>query len=161
MSKFSEGKGAILWDVVEIDISSLASLDAVSGASKIDAARENGFRILKSEVMIRSEVGGLAVGMSGPGLNVAEVEEAIESDPQSPSDNVDIERTMRMVVPFGVVPFDALVMNLTGENAIKPRWSWPEGQAMLYWVYNFSPDAVTTDKGLSILAKHFGVWLND
>ena len=134
MSKFSEGKGAIYWDRMALNVSGLAALDAVSIAGKADGARTQGFRILKTEYYIHSDADvPLLVGTAGPTINAAEVEEAIEGDPQSPEDRPASEHVMRPVFVYGTTGVRG-----NGQEVIQCekviRWAYSEAGAMNGWV---------------------------
>ena len=74
MSKFFEGKGAIFWGRMALDVFALAALDAVFIAGKADGSRSQGFRILITEYYIHSDAYvPLLVGIAGPTINFTEV----------------------------------------------------------------------------------------
>ncbi len=167
MSKFSEGGGAINWDQFTSSApGSLGSQDLTTIASKIDAARTRGFRVLKlkghAHVAFMDSDEHIVFGVAGPGLSGAEIEEAIESDPQSPQDNVNIELSMRPVWPLGILGGSTDLggsPSASFEETI--RWSFPQGQAMLWWVYNTTASTLNVSTTFSVVCKIFGVWLRD
>ena len=103
MSKFSEGKGAIYWDRMALDVYALAVLEAVSIAGKADGSTSQGFGILNTEYYIHSDADvPLVTGTAGPTINATVVEEAIVVDPQSPEDRPSSEQVMRSVFVYGM-----------------------------------------------------------
>lgn len=166
MSKFTEGKGAIYSETVDITLSTLAAKDVISAATKQDGSRAQGFRFLKSEVFVAAN--GLAageyimVGLSGPTMDAVEVEEAIEADPQSPDDRSPVEHAMRPYWPLCILGGEANSGGMTiWQGEWKPRWSFTESVALSVWVYNLTTGALTTGCVVNVFMKHFGVWLND
>ncbi len=168
MSKFSE-QGAIVHDLSVITVGALAALDAVVVNSVIDATREEGFRILKTEYFVHFEGKTTAEGpvMFGfaANLNAAEIEEAIEADPQQRADDPEMHNAMRPVWVLGVIPKLSTEQDQSFPGNVKgifnPRWSIPEGKGASWWAYNNSSGALTTGLLIKIMAKHFGVWLRD
>lgn len=172
MTRMSKNpKSGIVYDVIEIACGALAAKDLILSASAIDAAKEMGFRILKSQIFASflnktADEGGVLFGYAFNPDSAAAVEEAIEADPQSDSRlaRLQNEQAMRPVFPIGLIHFNATDGVLFNGAAIeiKPQWSIPEGGALQYWAYNVSPSApLTTGCIIQIQAKHFGVWLND
>ncbi len=168
MSKFSEGGGAILHSTVLITLSTLAAKDVIAVADeKIDAAQEQGFRVLKAQSFIAvtgltATEGPVLIGASGPGMNAAEIEECLEANPALSTDISASEEAMRPIWPLGM-KIGTLEQVLNNGNFIewKPRWSWPEGTVLNWWVYNISTGALQTGGLVHIQTKFFGVWLRD
>lgn len=157
---------AIVYDDVRILVSTLATKTAILGASKIDASREMGFRIMKTEYVVgwnntTAGDGPLVLGFAA-NLNQAEIEEAIEGDPQSSVDTEDAE-TIRPVWVLGMLAGSAAHGNLDGGrvHSFTPKWSIPEGSAGQWFVYNIDSASMTDGTVVSIFAKHYGVWLRD
>ncbi len=159
---------AIIWDEIQISLGTLATETAVQVASRIDAARLQGFRLLRTEYFIRAK--GLT-GADDPivvGLNhdltVTEVKECINADPQRSGDTTAdaASRTKRPVWPFEVF---GVYADGNGESVAKGvakiGWSAPEGTTFNWFVYNFGSGPLTTGGIVDIIAKHFGVWLKD
>lgn len=163
MSKFTENKGAIRYDnSVIIAAASLASLDVAGGASKLDDTCRQGFRILKTvgDIFCKSlAVGETLIYGLAVGLTAAEVEEALESDPQAPDDPPASEQSMRAVFPIGSLHGGDKIGDHFEFNL---RWSVKEGNSLLWWIYNPDNDPLSAaSQDVIIFAKHFGVWLND
>ncbi len=163
--------GHIVYSQIDFPIGALASLDAIGLVDpKIDGSREQGFRLLKTQYWL--EFVGLVDG-EGPvlwgwsvGLTAAQIEEAIEADPQSVFDEANRD-TNRPVFPIGMYNTDPVATNTTTLNAqmfvgeFKPRWSIREGNFLSTWAYNVDAGALTSGAELRGICKHFGVWLND
>ncbi len=158
---------------ITFNLGTLAALDVVQVNSKIDGARNQGFRVVKSSVHFMmggktTDEGPIMIGVACNALS-PEVEEIMEADPQSPSDND--ERGMGVFIkplfmitknelelPLASAPSERLSFTFTyGKNG----WSVPEDQQLAYWAYNMDDAALTTGTQLRIFAEHFGVWLRD
>ncbi len=96
MAKFSDNSMAdIVWDFLTMMPGALASGDFVIAASRIDTARIQGFRILKTEwyVSMRNATtgeGGFLLGMCHD-LTAAELASMVDADPQRPKDTAASE----------------------------------------------------------------------
>ncbi len=158
---------AIIYSQNRIALSTLGS-NVLLGAvdSKLDAAQLNGFRVTRAEVMIEvaGKTGAEGALMVGAAMNQtdAEIEAALEADPQSAVDP-DGEPTKRPVWPLGMIGTgDTNVVLNNGVPIIwTPKWSKPEGQDLRWWIYNDGAGALTTGAIASFLVKYFGVWLRD
>ncbi len=166
MSKFSEGGGAVLHGTIVSTVASLAAAGVQSIVTKIDAARERGFRVLKIEghIAIKNPVEDefVVFGLAGPNFTAAEVKEALDADPQSPNDTPAQEQVMRPVWPL------AMLTGTNGQNSplekftVNPRWSYPEGSFMSFYAFNPDDDALSAGSQQLVGSwKAFGVWLND
>ncbi len=167
MSKFSENEGAIFYDEGKtIDVASLG-LHVLSAlvASKMDTAREQGFRVMKGELFVGSD--NFAAGENvvlyaiGPSLDNTKATEAIESDPQL-GDAVSREAPMRPVWPLCVIGDDNKQPNNGMPIVWKPRWSFPEGTGLQFGCYNFGDTALSAaSQTVFVHGKYYGVWLKD
>ncbi len=158
-------------DEAVTELASLAGLDCSSVVIKIDGSRGRGFRITKTEYFV--DISGLPA-LGGPilyglavGLSSAEIEEAIEADPQDPNGVPEHEQVKRPVFPLGVFRRAQNTSESSVDNPIDMplrtvnlNWSIPEGVGLQWWFYNLGG---ATDAGTNgtIFAKHTGVWLND
>ncbi len=153
---------------VIISVASLAAKDAIAAASKIDASREVGFRVLKTEgwAFLKAAVSDEVVifGVDAFILSAAGVEESIESDSQSPFDFANVEKASRPVFPLGALsglsaqPGNGILVHFTNEIP----WTYPEGTGMEWWAYNPDDDALSAgSQQVIIFAQHQGVWLRD
>ncbi len=159
----------ILYDNGIIAPDSLAALDATSVTlARLDGARSQGFRVSRIEAWVswqnnNSTEAAVAVGLA-VGASAAEIETALEADPQgnnSISDKVAQEQANTPAWPIGVI--SGTVGQPAIERVLKPNWSVPEGVGMFFWVYNISTlTALHADSGAIIwFLKAFGVWLRD
>ncbi len=153
-------------DGLILSLASLTTKDAVSVTGKIDAAREHGFRVVKTEGWFFLK-GGIVnefavVGMAPSTLTAAEIEEGIEADPQSSFEVPETEEAGRPTFPLAAIGGAAAQANqiIPFKNAIP--WSYPEGSSMIWWAYNPDDNSWTANsQELIIFAKHTGVWLRD
>lgn len=151
---------------VIISLSALAARDLIEGSSKIDAGREHGYRIVKTEgwAFVKAAVLNEPVvfGLT-PSKTASETEEAIEADPQSIFAVPEQEQAMRPVFPLGaLMGVAAEGANLIGHFVNNIPWSYPEGDALFWWAYNPDDDDFSAGtQQLIIFAKHTGVWLRD
>ncbi len=161
---------AIVYDDLSIDVGALPSKDAIAVSSKIDTARENGFRVMKTEYFIDFEgktsgEGPLMVGFAA-NHNAGEIEEAIEADPQSSHDDEANLHAKRPVWPLAMIPEASSARSSTGSleqimGKFNPKWTVPEGEGAVWWAYNMDGAILTTGTIINIFAKHYGVWLRD
>ncbi len=147
-----------------IVMSNASANTAVLGASKIDASRENGFRIIKSKVNFgfhskTVDEGPVVFGMA-IGMTAAQIKAALEDDPQISSAVLSKSKSM-WLKPLGVVPFTAVEEESAVHRlmTIPVGWSVIEGSLLSYWGY--AQGALTTGMVITIFAEHLGVWLRD
>ncbi len=168
MGSFSKSDRAGINYIDEtITLSTLASKDVISVSTNIDGSREQGFRALRGDLFITlkgstPEEGPILVGLS-TGLTAAEIEEALESDPQDSQDHDAVAKSMRPVWPLATF-FEIATSHVQATQSPivwKPRWSFVEGQGLEAWAYNLGTGALTTGATVSVFGKIFGVWLND
>ncbi len=155
-----------------LTVGALASLDVISANGKIDGSRNQGFRVVKSEIFCVMEdktvlEGPLVVGVACNAV-AAEIEKAIEVDPQSPSDD-DERGTGVFIMPIWMIGEQTIDIPLQANGRIlektisygKNGWSIPESEAWSVWCYNRSGAALTTGTLFKFFVSHFGVWLRD
>ncbi len=168
MSKFSDGGGAVIHGTIVSTIASLGALAVVAITTKIDAARERGFRVLKIEgfVTLKGSVNDeyVVFGLAGPSLSTTLIKEALDADPQSPNDTAAHEEAMRPLWPLVMLGDDDSgdSHNMPQRFTVNPRWSYPEGTFMSFYAQNPDDDALSGASQQIIGSwKAFGVWLND
>ncbi len=166
-----DGKGQILYDYVPITLSTLSTKDVISAPS--DNSLTEDFRILKTEYWIQwtpaltdGFEGPVVIGMAAGGLTSAEIEEALEARPSDTSDYPAIEQVMRPVWPLvnsmffadGAAGFTAsMAQPLHG--TFNPKWTFPNPDGWVWWVYNQGSIVLATGGSMFIFAKHWGVWV--
>ncbi len=155
-------------DNISVNTSALAAVTGIAAASKIDAARLQGFRTLMQRGIMQlhnsdGSGGPLAVYMTADGLNLAETEEAIENDPQSSQDEPANEQAHRRIYLLGYLQRDA-----SGGGAewfvfnTRHKFSVIEGIQMNYVIYNTNTAAaMDAANSVSLFVEHLGVWLRD
>ncbi len=158
---------------LSVALSTLGAGVAIAADTKIDASRENGFRLVKSDVHMTmsgktTAEGPLVVGLAGNFASLQEVTDVLDNDPQSR--NADMKRGkgtfLKILGTIGLVP-TTIPSSDTGVGIHfeisygKNGWSIPEGQKVFFWVRNNDSSALTTGTVVQFTAEHFGVWLND
>ncbi len=166
MAKFKDNAmSAIQWDELQIVLSTLAGGAAVVTASRIDAGRLQGFRVLRTEYFLQIE--GMTTGNDAVVVGLAhdltqgEIQEAIGADPQRSNDPTLSPRAMRPVWPLEIFAANAQGNILALKGVAKIGWSVPEGTLLNWFVVNIGTNALTSGATVNVLAKHFGVWLKD
>ncbi len=167
MGKFSDNTmAAIVWDEVGITLGTLGSATVTGNDSKIDTARAQGFRVLRTEWFIimdglTQDEGPILVGLAHD-LGATEIDECIEADPQRPNDPAVSEKANRPVWPLTYLWRDSAGNGqIVDKGVIKLNWSIQEGTLLKWWAKNTDASALTTGAIVKIRAKHFGVWLKD
>lgn len=159
--------GHIYYDNAVIDVGALAAGDVTTVTLKQDGSRSQGFRFMKTEYWIvlenATDFESVMCGLAGPAIDAAEIEEAIEADPDSPHDRSASEQAMRPIWPLEVLMDTAQGDGrVVAKGTINLRWSFPEATAMNFWCYNMDvANPITTGARLRIFCKHYGVWLRD
>lgn len=165
--KMADSKLAILWELVSINLGTLASATAVTTVSKIDTAREQGYRVTKTQWFIE-RLGAtfgddpILVGYAF-GMTSGQITEMLAADPQGAVNSTDKEaqdRANRPAFPMAAFSAENLQIIMRDGETI-PMWSAPEGGFLNWFALNFGGGALTTGGSVRILAKHFGVWLRD
>ncbi len=156
----------IVWDDTNVALGSLGAGIAVTAASKIDSARLQGFRVLRTEwymgvTGMTTGEGPLLLGMS-VGLSAAQIQGGIQGDPQRSHDVTESDQAQRPIWPLQVFMANADGDGtIVAQGVIKLGWSVPEGVSLNFFVINFTASALTTGAVVNVIAKHFGVWLRD
>ncbi len=167
-----DGKGVIIVEQRSQAIGTLASNTGLIIGTKLATLER--FRMLKATVlcMIEShtagELGDLRLYLADGNLNLAQIEEALESlGPLGPNDTVTADRVERAVFYVGSINGDMIpaneAVNFVGEGnqpmmTIKPRWTFARTKSWNWVVYHRGP-APTTGASVRIDVKSFGVWV--
>ncbi len=169
MTSFSKSdRSGIVYDNAQVTLGALANGAAALQASKIDSARENGFRVLKTQWWVQwrfptASEGPVMFGLA-IGVDADAVATIIQADPQSAGSNaiIDNTQTKRPLWPLAMLHAeDTDARHLHDKGEVMPRWSVQEDQTMQWWGFNVSGSTLTTGSQLKFFAKHFGVWLRD
>lgn len=161
------GREQVIHDHVVLTASSLTTGQVTTSATKITAAKEQGFRIKKVKAMMAwngkttllgpAEV-GVAVDLTG-----AEVKEALDADPTDNRDVPAVEQGNRPVWPLWIIPASSEV-DSNQQHEMKVVY-WPykeaeEGQAVVLYMRNL--DTVTLTALIAdVRLVYFGEWLRD
>ncbi len=154
-------------------LGALGATDEIVQNSSIDGSRDQGFRIVKSDIFVTMTGKTTAEGpiLFGVACNLplaADVGKVLQADPQDKNaDNARGKGTfIKMLTKIGLVP-TVWPNSDHGEGSHytvhygKNGWSIPEGQSLVYWARNNDSSALTTGTSIQISAEHFGVWLDD
>ncbi len=161
-------RSQVLWDNTEVTIGALATVTAAVASSRIDTAKENGFRILKTQYWcwwrgFTAGEGPILWGVE-PGAGAGSIASTIQADPQTMGNEGKIAREQAMLPVFVLEQFtaeDAAQLKTWAQGEFAMKWSIQEGSALNYFVFNPSGSTFTTGGTLKVVAKHFGVWLKD
>ncbi len=154
-------------DNVNINTSSLAAGTGILGASKIDAARERGFRTLFQKGVVDwqgsdGSGGPVLVASLTEDMTLAQFEAIIEQDPQDDFDPEEEDISKRRWFKLAYLQVSAGGgEGVTKEINTRTKWSYPEGSAMSYVAYNIGGSALDAANNVRIFITHTGVWLKD
>jgi len=94
-------------------------------------------------------------------LSIAEAAEVITADPQRANDVNSDEQAKRPLWPLETMQVDD-PDSLTGKGVAKIGWSIPEATSLFWFIFNMDPSSpLSTGGSITVVAKHFGVWLKD
>ncbi len=96
------------------------------------------------------------------GMDVTEIKEALEADPQSEFDPGESEKANRRLIQWGVIPKDGTETLAQSQDLRAQHWktySWKllEEESLTYWVFNYSGSAMTS--GMNV--RFTGTWKFD
>ncbi len=145
----------------------LAGNDTITASMQIDASRNQGVRIKQLKAAFQyngktDDEGPIMYGLSLD-LSAAEVEEALEADPQGTGDTPAIEQANRKVFPIGVFDQKNLVRSgpIMLEEVHLPWKEIEEGTGIQLWIHNYDASALTTGGGLTMMWTAVQEWLRD
>lgn len=160
----------IVWDDLIIALGTLASGAVTQTNSRIDSARENGFRVLRTDYVMglkytSSDVtdGPIAIGLNADASNT-EIQEMFDADPQASFDRPANEKSSRPAWLLEVMAPPTLAAEAglnTARGTVNIKWSLPEGAVLKWWAFNMDQATLAGGIVVHILAKHYGVWLKD
>lgn len=158
---------SILYDAATITLGTLGSITAITGNSKIDASRRQGFRVMKVEYWLdyygkTANEGPIMVGWS-PTQNASEIAETFQADPQGSDEIAPNANAKAPVFPLQQIVYaDTQASEDFGKmGTFNPRWSTPEGVGAVWFAYNMGGAGLTTGTVVRVFAKYYGVWLRD
>lgn len=164
----AETQLAISYDEnLALALGALASLDAISANTKVDNNRLQGFRVIKVRVvgsfLGKTTAEGPIIWGLASGLTAQNIEDIIESDPQSPQ--ADDERGAGAWIKLlGQIENGATSGTLTPGMPfidVDVNWSTPESQSFAVWAYNQDGAPLSTGTVLVFGLDIIGVWLRD
>ncbi len=157
----------IIHDTVTLNVSSLSAGGVVLGATKIDAAQSNGFRVKRVRAALAYEqktadLGPIVIGFSR-NLTSTEVKEALDADPQGNNDIPETEQGNRAVWPEWLVPASGSTDNrehVKFEDIYWPYKEADEDSQFSAWAHNI--DGATITAGLIVIQiVWYGDWMRD
>ncbi len=149
-------------------IGALASATAILLGTKIDASRENGFKIFKAKINLTYRAktvdeGPLMWGLCCNVADAAAIKGILEDDEQSSFGDPEIGGGEWLKI-LGYIPRGATASDLErAEEMIGTKINWviPEGSKMNVFVFNMDDAAITTGTLLDYSINWSGVWLRD
>lgn len=155
---------------LEFTLGALGANDAIAQATKIDATRLNGFRVSKVRIsaVVRAKTaseGPISWGLLA-NYSAAELEAAIEADPQSSTDD-NVRGDGQWLTHLGLIGQEIVAAPLTGGGLVAqpievmPNWSVIEGKNFSIWAHNQDGSALTAGTIINAFCEFFGVWLRD
>ncbi len=161
-----QGRMQVLHEELLLTVGTLAAGAAVLQQSKIDSAREQGFKIRKSKYSMtynaKTDGEGPILFGYAVGLNAAEVAEAIAADPQHVKDIPAVDEANRRVYPLEWLPVDGTESFRDFHKFLRRfsiPWSIDEGVTLSWFVHAFA--ALTSGMLVHIMATYYGEWMRD
>ncbi len=159
-----DGTGAIIRERIVIVTGTLASATAILSTSGGVGAMQEDFRILKSEITVQVEnsVGdeSVMIGLANGELSIGEIAQCLNVDgPVDRNDRLAVEQAERAVWTIcnagnaSRLPNDGLPIEF------KPRWTFSDPEAWNFFAFNQSETALGTSMTVTMIVKHFGVWV--
>lgn len=158
-----------------LTVGALAGQDAVIQPTKIDASRDQGFRLIwvKLAGFFRAKTaaeGPITLGLCC-NLEAAQLEDILNDDVQGRSD-VTKTGPGSWYVPLTQIGLDAVEGDIWGQSLsntqqvsiwkkIPVNWTIPEGQFFGVYMFNDTTGALTTGMLVELSLQYFGVWLRD
>ncbi len=170
-----DGKGVILNDVeIATSLGTLGSLAAIVLAGP---SMEHKFRILRTDVQCfiidaanAKDVTGLMFGIANGDLSATEISAKIVTNPVAPQDRPENEVASRNVKILGVLKTDGPEARVTfqfwgpeGQGPYmtnKHRWTYHSPDAWNWFIFNGGSTAMTTGALATLIATHYGVWVD-
>lgn len=161
------GRQQVQHGIAAISLGTLGTNDTISVALTIDGSRDQGIFLKKMKAGFQlngltTDDGPLLVGLA-LAMSAAEVEEALEADPQGVDDVPASEQANRKVFPIGFFtqgkdPVDADLIPL---RRVKFPWKEiSEGQNLFMFVHNYGGN-MTTGAAVTMIWTAVQEWLRD
>ncbi len=151
---------------IALGVGALAANTAILTASKFDASRNNGFRVVKArglgQISAKTAAEGPLIWGLCANCDAAAVKAIMEADPQDSTQD-DAKGAGQWVKPLGLVKVadvEALLPQDGKPFDIKVNWSVIEGQTFNFFVYNMGA-TITTGASFFMWLELMGVWLRD
>ncbi len=152
----------------EITLGALAANDTIIANTPLDGSREQGFRIkqLKATCTFKNKTGGegpIGVGFAKD-LTNAEVEEALEADPQDQHDVPAVEQGNRRVFPIWTIGEAETGIGQPVYHLREVRFPWKEfleGEGLQVFAHNWDDTVLTTGTRVHITVVVVYEWLKD
>lgn len=157
------------YEDIELALSTLAAGTSIKTSLKIDASREQGCRIKDIRYGLtftaKPSLGPILVGLCDSNLTVAELDECLDSDPQSDLSVPGQADSMRKVVPLALIPKVASGDdgNMLFYEQRRAKWYWDvlEGSGIQLFARNMDDTALTGATLIDFSAVITGTWLLD
>ncbi len=158
----------VIHEILIVDLGQMVSNKVELVATKIDAAREQGARILKYKAWMgytgkTAGQGPLVVGYSTEESDT-DIQEAMAADPQHVEDGDESEEGKRRVYPIWVIPKVGSDGNNIERSYRNIPMAWreiDEGRAFNWFVQNVSGATITDAGEVIIAATWVQEWLRD
>ncbi len=167
-----DGKGIILREVATITIGALAAGAVVKHTGGV-VLQTTSFRILKTEYFavmttaFQGEFDQVLLGMANGALTTTEIAACITADGPDDRNDPDKEEAMRAVWLLAHLREQGDSANAINEALnnnmlmdVSLRWTFTPTEGWDWFVFNPLGGAITTGAVVSIVVKHFGVWVD-
>ncbi len=162
MGFVKDGTGVIIREDRAVTTGTLAVNTAILASAQITLGED--FRMLKSEFsfQVSNSVAdeSVLIGIANGDLTIAEIAECLEvNGPTDRNDRVAVERSERAVWPIVNIGNASRIANDGLPIEIKLRWTFSNPEGWVFFAYNQSDATLGTSMIVTIIAKHFGVWV--
>ncbi len=152
----------------ELQVGALANVAAVAVATQLDGAHEQGVRIkqLKLGMSYKNKTAGegpIIIGLCANTLNVTEIAEALNADPQGIDDPPATEQGNRKVFPIWMIPTG---LTDDDETSVLTEVHYPwkemdEGSGLKLFAFNIDGNTLTTGTEITVFGAAVQEWLRD
>ncbi len=152
----------------ELQVGALLNLAAISAATTLDGAREQGVRIkqMKLGMSYKNKTAGegpIIVGICSTTLSATEMAEALVADPQGIEDPPATEQGNRRMYPIWVIPAGPSDDDTTHvlEEVRYPWKEMDEGSGIKIFAFNIDGNTLTTGTEITVFGPVVQEWLRD